>query len=69
MHGSVKKPEMMKALDIPGKYEIMLVVSLGKPKERVVLESVGPDGKTSYWRDKDQTHHVPKRTLDEIIIG
>lgn len=69
MHGSAKKPEMMKALNIPEKYEILLVISLGKPKEKVVLETVGPDGKTSYWRDKDQVHHVPKRKLEDIIIG
>jgi nitroreductase len=69
MHGSAKKTEMMKALNIPERYEILLVISLGKPKEKVVLETVGPDGKTAYWRDKDQTHHVPKRTLDEVIIG
>jgi nitroreductase len=69
MHGSAKKPDMMKALNIPEKYDIQLVISLGKPKEIVVLETVGPDGKTSYWRDEKQTHHVPKRTLDDIIIG
>lgn len=69
MHGSAKKPEMMKALNIPAKYEIQLVISLGKPKEKVVLETVGSDGKTAYWRDNDHVHHVPKRPLDEIIIG
>lgn len=69
MHGSAKKPEMMKALNIPEKYEIQLVVSLGRPKEQVVIEKVGPDGKTAYWRDEKQIHHVPKRSLDEIIIG
>src|SRR3990172_7983884 len=45
MHGSAKKPEMMQALNIPAKYEIQLVISLGKPKEQVVVEKVGPDGK------------------------
>ena len=69
MHGSAKKPEMMTALNIPAKYEIQLVISLGKPKEKVVLETVGPDGKINYWRDDKQTHHVPKRPLEEIIIG
>ena len=69
MHGSAKKPEMMQALNIPAKYEIQLVISLGRPKEKVVLEPLGPEGKTTYYRDAEQTHHVPKRSLDEIIIG
>ena len=69
MHGSAKKPELMKALNISEKYEIQLVISLGKPKEKVMLEPLGPERKTTYYRDAEQTHHVPKRTLDEIIIG
>ncbi len=69
MHGSAKKPDMMAALDIPERYEISLVISLGKPVEKVVLETVGPDGDIKYWRDSESTHHVPKRPLDEIIIG
>ena len=69
MHGSAKKDELRKALDIPQRYEILLVLSLGKPKEKVVLETIGPDGNFNYWRDSDNVHHVPKRTLDDIIIG
>jgi nitroreductase len=69
MHGAVKRDELSKALGIPPRYEILLVLSLGKPKEKVVLETVGPDGDTSYWRDIKGVHHVPKRPLDDIIIG
>ncbi len=69
MHGSVKRDELSKALGIPPRYEILLVLSLGKPKEKVVLETVGPDGDFNYWRDSDSVHHVPKRPLDDIIIG
>jgi len=69
MHGSVERDELGKALGIPPRYEILLVLSLGKPKEKVVLETVGPDGDFNYWRDSDNVHHVPKRPLDEIIIG
>ena len=69
MHGSVKKDELRKAIGIPARYEILLVLSLGKPKEKVVIETVGPDGDFKYWRDSDGVHHVPKRRLDEIIIG
>ena len=68
MHGSVKRDELSKALGIPPRYEILLVLSLGKPKEKVVLETVGSDGDTKYWRDNDDVHHVPKRSLDSVII-
>jgi len=69
MLGSVKKDELSKAIGIPPRYEILLVLALGKPKEKVVLETIGPDGDFNYWRDSDSVHHVPKRPLDDIIIG
>ena len=69
MHGSVKRDELSKALGIPPRYEILLVLSLGKPKEKVVLETLGTDGDFNYWRDSDSIHHVPKRLLDDIMIG
>jgi len=69
MIGSIRSDALRKALGIPPRYEILLVVSLGKPKEKVVLETVGPDGNFNYWRDSDGVHHVPKRRLDDIIIG
>ena len=40
-----------KALGIAPHYEILLVISLGKPKEKVVLEPIGLDGDfVKYWR-------------------
>jgi nitroreductase len=69
MLGSANKDNLRAALAIPAKYEILLVVALGKPNETVVLETVGPDGKTGYWRDDQGVHHVPKRKLDELIVG
>ncbi len=69
MHGSVRREELVKAFSIPPRYEIVLVISLGKPKEEVVLETAEPGGSLNYWRDSNGVHHVPKRSLDEIIIG
>lgn len=66
---SIDRDGLRKALDIPKNLEILLVIALGKPKEEVVIENLGPDGDIKYWRDKDGTHHVPKRSLDDIIIG
>ena len=69
MHAGVKRNELSEALGIAARYEILLVISLGKPKEKVVVETIGPDGDFKYWRDSEGVHHVPKRPLDDIIIG
>ena len=65
---SIRKPELRQELKIPEQYEILLVIALGKPKEKVVLETVSEDGEIKYWRDEQGVHHVPKRPLDSIII-
>jgi nitroreductase len=67
--GSVKRQELREGLDISSRYEILLVLALGKPRETVVIETVGPKGDIKYWRDNEGIHHVPKRELDEIIVG
>lgn len=69
MIASVKRPELRQALDIPPQFDILLVIALGVPKETVILEQLGPDGDVKYWRDGQERHHVPKRTLDEIILA
>jgi nitroreductase len=69
MIASIERQGLRQALEIPPRYEILLVLALGKPKETVVIETVGPGGDTKYWRDSKGVHHVPKRALDDIIIG
>jgi nitroreductase len=69
MIATIKKKELREILEISEDFEIVLVVALGKPKETVVIEEVGPDGDIKYWRDSEQVHHVPKRKLDDIIVG
>ena len=66
---SVRRKAVHESMGIPERYRILLVLALGKPIEKVVIEQVGSDGDTRYYRDKEQVHYVPKRSLDEIIIG
>jgi nitroreductase len=68
MIGTIQKQKLRQALDIPSHYEILLVLALGKLKEQVLLEALGPDDDIKYWRDSDGKHHVPKRNLDNIIL-
>lgn len=67
--GSVERDRLMKELQIPDRYQILHVIALGKPKEKIVIEPLGPDGDIRYWRDEQGIHHVPKRSLEEIIIS
>ncbi len=65
--GSVDRLKMTNVLKIPSHLKIVEVIALGKPREEVVIEPM-KDGNIKYWRDEKQTHHVPKRPLDEIIV-
>ena len=64
---AIKKDELRKALNIPLRYEILYVLAIGKPKETVVIEEI-KEGDFRYWRDEKGVHHVPKRSLDELIL-
>lgn len=67
--GSAKRDRLREKLAIPDHFEILNVIALGKPKETVRIEPLGPDGDIKYWRGADGTHHVPKRSLDELIVS
>ena len=69
MVASIDQLKLKQILAIPEYLVVLLVVALGKPAEEVVVESVGSDGKIEYYRDPDGVHHVPKRTLDELVVG
>ena len=69
MIANINREGLRKALKISPRFEVLLVLALGRPKEKVVIETVGPSGDTKYWRDSRGVHHVPKRPLDEVIIG
>jgi hypothetical protein len=56
-------------LQIPKHLEILLAIAIGRPRETVVIDPVGHDGDIKYWRDTALIHHVPKRSLAEIIVS
>ncbi len=66
--GSIERIELQKELKIPLQYKIIQVIALGFPKEEVVIEDL-KDNNFKYWRDSKQVHHVPKRSLNELIIN
>ena len=69
MVGMVQRKKLSQVLGIPKHYEILLLLAIGKPKEKAVIEPLGEDGVTSGWWDDAGIRHVPKRSLDELIVG
>jgi nitroreductase len=67
MIGSIMRDGLRKELAIPMQYEILLVLAIGKPVEKVVIDEI-KNGDVKYWRDEARTHHVPKRPLSELIL-
>jgi nitroreductase len=64
---SLDRNGIRKEFGIPDNLEILLVLALGKPVEKVIIDEMR-DGNVRYWRDQEKIHHVPKRPLNEIII-
>jgi len=61
-------PKIADIFDLPGHLSVSLIVALGYPKEEVMIESCRDDNDIRYWRDESNIHHVPKRSLDDIVI-
>jgi len=65
---SIDRAGLRAAFRIPERFEILLVLALGRPKEKVVLENARSPEDVTYWRDAQGVHHVPKRPLAELLF-
>jgi nitroreductase len=68
MIASIRREALRSELNIPERFDILLILALGKPAEKVVVDEIR-EGDVKYWRDDNDNHHVPKRPLDELIIN
>jgi nitroreductase len=64
---SIKREELREHLGLPDKYEILLILSLGKPVENIIIDEIR-NNDVKYWRDSNNNHHVPKRSLKDLIV-
>jgi len=62
---SIDKDRLRQALNIPCKYDIALLLALGYPDEKPVIEE--SSGSVERWLDADGVRHVPKRNLADIV--
>ena len=68
MMGSFNRDKLTMYFDLDPNFEIVLVLAVGKPAETVVIETMKPGDDVKYYRDAQGVHHVPKRSLDELIV-
>lgn len=68
MIGSFDKSKVVDDFALPGCLQPELVVALGKPAEKIILEDAA-GGDVAYYRDENDVHHVPKRPLEELWIN
>lgn len=68
MIGSFNKEGLAKSLGLADYLRPLLVVAVGAPAEEIVLEDALVGGSVKYYRDEKDVHHVPKRTLEELIL-
>ncbi len=60
------RENLREILNIPPHLEIGIVIPIGKPGETAVIDDI-KNNDTKYWRDNDSVHHVPKRTIDDLL--
>jgi nitroreductase family protein len=68
MFASFEKKKLQELFDLGEDMVPLMVISLGVPLEKVQLEDMR-SGNYQYYRDEEDTHHVPKRSLKEVLIG
>ncbi|MCY3018371.1 MAG: nitroreductase family protein [Planctomycetota bacterium] len=69
MLGAIERPKIQAEFKVPERYQIVLVLALGVPAEKIVLEEAPASGDVTYYRDAHDVHHVPKRMLKDIVLG
>ncbi len=69
MLGAIERDKIRAEFGLPEWFEIILVLAFGAQGETIVLEEADTDVPSpSYYRDAESVHHVPKRTLEDVLI-
>ncbi len=68
MIGNYSAKEVVNALSLTENLQPVLIVAFGKPTEKIILTEITSEENTTYYRDAQDTHYVPKRKLSDLII-
>jgi nitroreductase len=62
------KGDICQEYNIQDNLELWLVIAIGKPDQKVIIDEIDKGADTKYWVDENGNHHVPKIRLEDIII-
>lgn len=68
LFGGIRRDGLRNAIPIPHHWTVVLTLAIGKPIGIVQVDPLPPEGDIRYWRDEQGTHHVPKRSLEDLIV-
>lgn len=69
MIGNYNPDKVRETLGLRESLTPVLIVAFGKPDETIVLTDVGEDGSVKYYRDENDVHYVPKRSLEDLLLN
>ena len=69
MLGSINAGNLKEIMGYGDRLAPIIVVALGKPDETIRVVPLPEDGNTDYYRDDDDIHYVPKRSLEEVLLN
>ena len=69
MIGNFIQKRLRDAIGLDERYEIKLVIAIGKGIEKFEIDEVSENQSTNYYRDENGVHHVPKVRLDDVVIS
>jgi nitroreductase len=69
MIGNFSPARISAALELSDTLRPVLIIAIGKPQESIVLLDAPLGSNLNYFRDEQDVHYVPKRTLSEILIN
>ncbi|NLP05455.1 nitroreductase [Candidatus Fermentibacteria bacterium] len=65
---SFDRERIPEVVESPDGMSAMLVMAVGAAAEEVTIEPLEPGGDVRYWRDGTGRHHVPKLSLDDLLL-
>ncbi len=68
MIASFNKENIKKALNLDENIIPILVLSIGESCEEICLVDINETGDSTYYRDEESVHYVPKKKLEDVLL-